>query len=58
MRAIKEHQNRQVGLKVSGGVRTIELAQSYIDLVQANLGHTWLTPRLFRIGASALFEQL
>lgn len=58
MRAIKEHQSRQVGLKISGGVRTIEQAQGYIDLVQANLGQAWLTPRLLRIGASALFAQL
>ncbi len=58
MRAIKEHTAKKVGLKISGGIRTPEQAQAYIDLVKAGLGETWLVPHLFRIGASALFQTL
>ncbi len=58
MQAIKEYSHKKVGLKVSGGVRTVEQAQRYVDLVKENLGDEWLNPAFFRIGASSLFDEL
>ncbi|MGD9592023.1 MAG: deoxyribose-phosphate aldolase [Candidatus Berkiella sp.] len=58
IKAIKEHTARPVGLKVSGGVRTKEQAQSYLDCVTTHLGSAYHSPALFRIGASTLFEAL
>jgi deoxyribose-phosphate aldolase len=58
---IKEHYEqtgRKVGLKISGGVRTENDAIAYIKIVQEILGATWLTPDLFRIGASSLASDL
>lgn len=45
---------RKIGIKVSGGVRTAEDAVAYYTIVKEILGEEWLTPTLFRIGASSL----
>lgn len=49
---------KHVGIKVSGGVRTIDQAQIYVDIVKNELGEAWLKPELFRIGASSLAKDL
>ena len=48
--------DRGVGLKISGGIRTAEQAQTYIDLARASIGRP--TPARFRIGASSLIDDL
>ena len=50
--------DRPVGLKVSGGIRTLEAAKTYLDLADRIMGEGWATPRTFRIGASALYDAL
>jgi len=49
---------RAVGVKVAGGVRTAKDAIRYLVLVKETAGPTWLTPSLFRIGASSLLNDL
>lgn len=49
---------QDVGLKVSGGVRTLAQAQQYLDLADKEMGEHWLTPAHFRFGASALLDDL
>ena len=49
---------RRVGVKVAGGVRTSKLAIAYLVLVKETLGDGWLTPAMFRIGASTLLNDL
>lgn len=54
---IKEYHattGRKVGFKAAGGIRTTEEAVQYYTLVKEILGEEWLTPELFRIGASSL----
>ncbi|BDE06415.1 2-deoxyribose-5-phosphate aldolase [Vulcanimicrobium alpinum] len=46
------------GLKVAGGVRTTKAAIAYLVLLDESLGDPWLDPDLFRIGASALLDDL
>lgn len=46
------------GLKVSGGIRTLEQAQAYISLAENLMGEDWVSPANFRIGASALLDDL
>lgn len=46
------------GLKISGGLRTLDDAAPYLALVEARMGPGWTTPDHFRIGASALFTAL
>jgi len=48
----------KIGIKVSGGVRTVEDAVKYYTIVKEILGKEWLTSQLFRIGASGLAKNL
>ena len=49
---------RRAGLKVAGGVRTTKQALTYLVIVKETLGESWLTPDMFRIGASSLLDDL
>ncbi|MEZ2408369.1 deoxyribose-phosphate aldolase [Bosea sp. RCC_152_1] len=49
---------RPVGLKPSGGIRTLADAKGYLDLADAIMGPDWATPRTFRFGASGLHGAL
>ena len=49
---------RKVGFKAAGGIRTAEDAALYYTIVKDILGEEWLTTELFRIGASALANNL
>ncbi|KAM3962831.1 deoxyribose-phosphate aldolase [Aphomia sociella] len=46
----------KVGLKPAGGIKTAEDAINWLVLVYNELGLEWLTPKLFRIGASSLLD--
>lgn len=48
----------KIGIKAAGGIRTAKDAIEYILLVKEILGEEWLTPKLFRIGASSLLNDL
>ncbi len=52
IREYHEKTGRKVGFKAAGGIRTPEDAALYYTIVQEILGSEWLTPQLFRIGAS------
>ncbi len=49
---------RLVGLKPSGGVRTLDDAAVYLDLADRVMGNSWATPHTFRFGASGLLDAL
>lgn len=49
---------RPVGLKPSGGIRTLEDARTYLALAEEVMGADWPTPDTFRIGASGLHAAL
>jgi deoxyribose-phosphate aldolase len=40
-------------MKPAGGIRTAKQALHYLVIVKETLGDAWLTPDLFRFGASA-----
>jgi deoxyribose-phosphate aldolase len=48
----------QIGLKVSGGVRTLAQAERYLAIASALYGAEHVVPTRFRIGASALIDEL
>ena len=61
LEAIRDFYNetgRMAGMKPAGGIRTTKDAISYLCLVNETLGNEWLTPDLFRIGASTLLNDL
>jgi deoxyribose-phosphate aldolase len=49
---------KKVGLKPAGGIATTEIALYYSQIVKNVLGDEWLTPELFRLGASRLANDL
>lgn len=49
---------RKIGVKPAGGIRTTKDAIKQLVLVKETAGSDWLTPNLFRIGASALLNDL
>jgi deoxyribose-phosphate aldolase len=50
--------NREVGIKPSGGIATLEDAARYIDLADQIMGPDWATPARMRLGASRLLDAL
>lgn len=59
MEAIAAHPHgARVGFKASGGVRTVGDAAVYIGLAREILGSAALVPQRFRIGASALLDDV
>jgi deoxyribose-phosphate aldolase len=61
VRMIREHEERtgfQVGFKPAGGIRTTKQALEWLILMKEELGGPWLTPELFRFGASGLLTDI
>jgi deoxyribose-phosphate aldolase len=59
--AIRDHYLEtgvRIGMKPAGGIRTSKLALHYLVLLAETLGADWMTPDLFRFGASALVNDL
>jgi deoxyribose-phosphate aldolase len=48
----------RIGVKPAGGIRTTKDAIKQLVLVKEIAGVEWLNPELFRIGASALLNDL
>ena len=48
----------RIGVKPAGGIRTTKDAIKQLVLVKETAGEDWLNPELFRIGASALLNDL
>jgi deoxyribose-phosphate aldolase len=61
LEAIRDHffaTGIRIGMKPAGGIRTAKQALAYLVMVKETLGDDWLTPDLFRIGASSLVTDL
>lgn len=48
----------RIGMKPAGGIRTSKQALHYLVMVKETLGDDWLTPDLFRFGASTLVNDV
>ena len=53
IRDVYEETGRRVGMKAAGGIRTSKNAIQYLVQVHETLGPEWLTPDLYRLGASS-----
>ena len=61
LEAIRDHfyaTGHKVGMKPAGGIRTAKQALHYLVIVKETLGDAWLTPDLFRFGASTLLNDV
>jgi len=61
LEAIRDYYNEtgiRIGMKPAGGIKTANVAISYLVLVKETLGNEWLTPDMFRLGASSVLNDL
>ena len=58
VRDVYEETGRKVGVKAAGGIRQAKQAVQYLVTVNETLGPEWLTPDLFRFGASSLLNDV
>jgi len=61
VRAIREYfelTGFKIGYKPAGGIQTAKQAIEYMILMKEELGNEWLTPELFRFGASSLLGDI
>ncbi len=61
MQAIKNKEDsvrRPIGLKLSGGLRTVADCAPYFAMARDLMGKNWIRPENFRIGASSLLSDL
>ncbi|HAF04046.1 MAG TPA: deoxyribose-phosphate aldolase, partial [Spartobacteria bacterium] len=48
----------RIGMKPAGGIRTAKQALAWLVMLKETLGDDWLTPDLFRFGASTLVNDV
>src|SRR5881396_1618647 len=58
IRDVYEETGRVVGMKPAGGIRNAKQAVQYLVVLHETLGTQWLTPDLFRFGASSLLNDV
>ncbi len=58
IKAFELKTGRKIGIKPAGGIAETEQALNYFWVVKGVLGESWLTPTLFRIGASRLADRI
>src|SRR6187397_380081 len=58
IRDVFEETGRRVGFKPAGGIRNAKQAVQHLILVHETLGVDWLTPDLYRFGASSLLNDI
>ena len=49
---------KKIGMKPAGGIATAKVAIQYLVVLRETLGQDWMTPDLFRIGASRLANDI
>ncbi|HET9545066.1 MAG TPA: deoxyribose-phosphate aldolase [Gaiellaceae bacterium] len=58
VRDVYEETGKKIGVKPAGGIREAKQAVQHLVAVNETLGPEWLTPDLFRFGASSLLNDL
>ena len=58
IRDVYDETGRRVGMKPAGGIRNAKQAVQHLVLVHETLGLDWLTPDLYRFGASSLLNDI
>jgi deoxyribose-phosphate aldolase len=58
IRDVYEETGKKIGMKPAGGIRHSKQAVQYLVMVNETLGPEWLTPDLFRFGASSLLNDV
>src|SRR5213075_2887353 len=58
IRDVHAETGRRVGFKAAGGIRQAKQAVQHLVVVHETLGPEWLTPDLYRLGASSLLNDI
>jgi deoxyribose-phosphate aldolase len=58
IRDVHDETGRMIGMKPAGGIRQAKQAIQYLVVLHETLGPDWLTPDLFRFGASTLLNDV
>ena len=61
LEAIRDFQlktGKKIGMKPAGGIGTAKQAIQYLVMIKETLGDEWLSPNLFRFGASSLANDI
>ena len=58
IRDVHDETGLVIGMKPAGGIRTAKQAVQYLCVLHETLGPDWLTPDLFRFGASSLLNDV
>jgi deoxyribose-phosphate aldolase len=58
IRDVHQETGRKVGMKPAGGIRQAKQAVQYLVQLYETLGAEWLTPDLYRLGASTLLNDV
>jgi deoxyribose-phosphate aldolase len=58
IRDVYEETGKRIGMKPAGGIRHSKQAVQYLVVLHETLGPEWLTPDLFRFGASSLLNDV
>ena len=58
IRDVHDETGRVVGMKPAGGIRTAKQAVQHLVVLHETLGLRWLTPDLYRFGASSLLNDV
>jgi deoxyribose-phosphate aldolase len=58
IRDVHDETGRMIGMKPAGGIRQAKQAIHYLVVLHETLGPDWLTPDLFRFGASTLLNDV
>ena len=58
IRDVYDETGRMVGMKPAGGIRQSKQAVQYLVQLHETLGPEWLTPDLYRLGASSLLNDV
>jgi deoxyribose-phosphate aldolase len=58
IRDVFEETGRRVGMKSAGGIRQAKQAVQYLVQLHETLGPEWMTPDLYRLGASTLLNDV
>lgn len=61
LESVRDHYwktGKLIGVKPAGGIRSAKEAVRYLVMVHETVGEQWLTPKLFRFGASTLMNDV
>ncbi|HEX6098848.1 MAG TPA: deoxyribose-phosphate aldolase [Thermoanaerobaculia bacterium] len=58
IRDFRHATGKKIGMKPAGGIANSKLALSYLVMLYETLGGEWMTPDLFRFGASSLLNDV